>query len=285
MENATKALLIAAAVLLAIMVISLLVTMYNQIASKYQQEQELIAIDQLEQFNRQFENYNRDSLRGNELISFMNKIIDYNASQSYEVDTGYERIRVTIDLKGLVDEFKYELDSSRYGNRNALIIDSITNTTGGGNNYANDKKLIAITGTSSQLINEAKGIGFDDITDTQLQQLQSKISSVIIDENSETDRAILNRYYRANILEDLLGWDDLKDNLDDTTWKSQSADISDKIEGIKNITNQYYQYTQFKRALFDCTDVEYDSETNRIVRMDFEVQSESVNGVETVVFD
>ena len=82
MENATKALLIAAGVLLAMMLISLLVMGYNRISSYYEQKHELIMAEQLDKFNKEFQNYNRSDIRGNELISLMNKVIDYNVSQA-----------------------------------------------------------------------------------------------------------------------------------------------------------------------------------------------------------
>jgi len=294
MENATKALIIAAAVLFAIMILTLLVAMYNQISSHYQQEHELMEIEQLEKFNRQFENYNRQNLRGNELISLMNKIIDYNANRSYDVDEGYKRILVNIDLKGLEGQLRFEISENEwYDEINELIPDDgkITNATGDGDNYFNDRQLVAITGTSNEMIKEAEWVGFDGvsyplITDTKLQQLQSKISNIIIDEDSTEDRAVLNRYYRANILEDLLGWNIEMSSVESMEGKYITSESdSEKMEKIKYITNQYYQYVQFKRVMFDCKNVIYDSETNRIVKMEFEVQTKTEGENEVIVFD
>lgn len=45
-----------------------------------------------------------------------------------------------------------------------------------------------------------------------------------------------------------------------------------KIDTIKNIVSQYYQYTQFKRAQFECKEVKIDTETRRVVEMNFEVK-------------
>ena len=46
----------------------------------------------------------------------------------------------------------------------------------------------------------------------------------------------------------------------------------DKINTIKNIVSQYYQYTQFKRAQFECKEVKVDTGTKRVVEMNFEVK-------------
>lgn len=59
----------------------------------------------------------------------------------------------------------------------------------------------------------------------------------------------------------------------------------EKIKIIKNIVSQYYQYTQFKRALFECTDVNMDNETKRVVEMNFKVKTKKQNDTEVVQFD
>lgn len=159
MENATKALLIAAGILLTVMLISLLVIGYNQISSYYRQNEEILTAEQLNKFNKQFQNYNRGDIRGNELISLMNKVIDYNVSQSYQEGTNYKPIKVTIKItddsdNSLLDSFKYETNSAPATSQGDILSSAIIeNTTA--NNQANDKKLIAITDVPNNLINNA----------------------------------------------------------------------------------------------------------------------------------
>ena len=43
----------------------------------------------------------------------------------------------------------------------------------------------------------------------------------------------------------------------------------DGIDKIQGDTKTYYQYTQFKRTYFNCTGVEYNDETGRIISMTF----------------
>ena len=52
MENLSKALLIAAGMLFTVMILSMLMITYNQVASHYQQQHELAVIDQTELFNK-----------------------------------------------------------------------------------------------------------------------------------------------------------------------------------------------------------------------------------------
>lgn len=43
-----------------------------------------------------------------------------------------------------------------------------------------------------------------------------------------------------------------------------------KDSTIRNEIYTYYEYVQFKRARFDCTNVEYNQKTGRLVRMEFQ---------------
>ena len=43
-----------------------------------------------------------------------------------------------------------------------------------------------------------------------------------------------------------------------------------KLQSLKESVYKYYEYVQFKRARFDCTNVEYDQVTGRIIKMEFE---------------
>ncbi len=67
MENATKALLIAAGVLIAMMILSMGVYLYYSIGSYVERSQEQIAQQELDKFNTQFYNYQSDE---NEKFSF-----------------------------------------------------------------------------------------------------------------------------------------------------------------------------------------------------------------------
>lgn len=278
MENASKALLIAAGMFFAILIVSLLVVFYNQISSYYSQKHEATMIEQSTKFNARFENFNRDNIRGSDLISLMNKIIDYNATESYFEGTGYERIRVTITLgnEDVLEGFK----SGYEGKRNQYLMSSvITNTTG--DNWESDKKLIAITNTPSDMCQEASNASLTMITDKKLQLLALKIYNIFVTDERKLEYAD-DRLYRAYVLENLLGKGIIE--VDEVTGIAK-GDSADKIEKIKEITIQYYQYMQFKRAKFDCTDVMYDTETNRIVEMNFRLQTKTENGKKIPVMD
>lgn len=289
MENITKALLMAAGMLLAVLILSLLVMAYNKLSGYYEQSQELLTAEQLDKFNKQFQNYaGRKDIRGNELISLMNKIIDYNASESYQVGTNYEPIKVKITIGGndVINAFKYE--TSDFGNE--FIKPVIQNTVDGINNQANDQDLIAITDTPDKARGIANGVGITNLTDTQLQKLTMEISNILIDETSIDNSSNEYRRLRAISLRNIL-------KLDIGTNASNSIRLNDKnyttisggekIEAIKQIVSIYYQYTQFKRAYFSCPEsgITYNSQTGRVVGMEFEVQTKEQNGQIVVQFD
>ena len=286
MENLTKALLIAAGMLFTIMILSMLMITYNQIASHYQQKHELAVIEQTEIFNKEFENYNRSYIRGNELISLMNKIIDYNASQSYREDVGSKRILVTIKLPTSNDI----LEKSFVIGDTKLIIDQTITNTKAGNKYDNDKELIKITGVGPELIGELNTKFGITITEEKLQKLSADVSNIVLDENDENDPGEYSkRFERARLLKYILGVNIVtadsgtsNEIVIDNETGITSPISEDKMKSIKRIAAKYYQYTQFKRACFECTDVKYDVETKRIVEMNFEMQVDENNNI---IFD
>lgn len=258
MENATKALLISAGIMLAVMIISLMLVIYNQISSYYAAQHEEKEIEQLKDFNEIFENYHRDKIRGSDMISLMNRIIDYNERQAYEENKQYPRMRVTIDLGSHIDEFKFPGDLTT---PNVLPVGGVITNKTAGDQRTEDKKLIAVTEIENVL--RSNNAAFN-LTSTKLQQLSADISNIVIDSVYETEDSVTAdniREKRQNILKSILG---------------RTTDFNaQEINTLKDIACQYYEFTQFKRALFNCTEVIYDQATGRICEMNFEVYTKN----------
>ena len=86
MDNASKALRIAGAVLLGLMVTSLLLFAYNT-WTKYQKTNlETIQNQQATKFNATFDVYNKKALRGSDLVSLGNKLNSTNRAMAGEPD-------------------------------------------------------------------------------------------------------------------------------------------------------------------------------------------------------
>lgn len=256
MENATKALLIAAGILLIIMIISAMVIFWDEMAGYFTEKHEATMLEQLVEFNNKFSNYNGKTIRGNELISIMNRIIDYNSYQSDML--GYEPIEITVDLKGHHGEMKYRNETGG----NTLITNSIIHNDGG----TNDNYIKRISETSSRL---SSNLG---ISDVKLQKLSAQIDSIVDDDVVDARSNEDYKKYRAQLLTRILGYD---------------VEINDsRINKIKEATYQYYQFTQFKRAMFKCKSITYNQDDNgRINGMTFEVVLETDASGEHIKFD
>ena len=82
MENASKALIMAGGILITILVVSLLVLFWNQVSDYKKTSSDAEKEAQLSTFNEQFTQYARTDLRGVDLISLVNKVINYNSKNT-----------------------------------------------------------------------------------------------------------------------------------------------------------------------------------------------------------
>ncbi len=110
MENASKALIMAGGILIALLVIGALVLMFNQLSYYQRTETDSEKTQQLADFNKEYLKYTYDDIKGYELISLVNKVIDYNIKENVGNSVDYtKKITVVINMK----EFK-----SKYGVKN-----------------------------------------------------------------------------------------------------------------------------------------------------------------------
>ena len=80
MENATKALLIAAAILIAILVISLGLVAYNMAAQQMQSADMTEA--ELTQFNGKFQAYEDTNATANDVNAMLNTVLTHNSAEA-----------------------------------------------------------------------------------------------------------------------------------------------------------------------------------------------------------
>ncbi len=96
MENASKALIIAGSVLIAMIVLSVLVWGWNRVSSYYKAEEDAETVQQIYQKNKELESYNKQVIRGYELRSLYNLIDDMNTR--YSEEQGYQPITAQLKL-------------------------------------------------------------------------------------------------------------------------------------------------------------------------------------------
>lgn len=78
MENASKALLIAGGILIAIILISIFISMYNNMSSFQKNQEQKKEMDQLAAFNAEFEAFDKKVMYGTDVITLANKVQNNN---------------------------------------------------------------------------------------------------------------------------------------------------------------------------------------------------------------
>lgn len=88
----------AGGMLLAILIVSLLIYAWS-LFSKYQSSQdELIEIEDTAKFNEQFTNYQRSNVKGYDILSLANKVVDYNYRKSNDAEAKNDEKYVPITI-------------------------------------------------------------------------------------------------------------------------------------------------------------------------------------------
>ena len=97
MENASKALIMAASVLIAIVIISAFVLMMSNLTSYQESSYQSNLSAQIAEFNNQYTTYERTDIRGSDMISLMNKVLDYNTR--YTGEENFTKMKITVKMK------------------------------------------------------------------------------------------------------------------------------------------------------------------------------------------
>lgn len=124
MENASKALLMAGGILIALLIIGALLLMFNQIGDYEKGQQSNEKTSQLAQFNSDFERYTDDNgINGTDIISLINKVIDYNkkASNGGVTNSVDYSITMSITVSGL-DNFNKKYAYDKQNDSDSLFI-------------------------------------------------------------------------------------------------------------------------------------------------------------------
>lgn len=105
MENASKALIMAGGVLIALIILGALILMFNSLSAYQDSTDENLKEAQIVEFNSQYSTYDRNDVRGSDLYSLLNRAVDYNERKSYKGTVGkeisYEPIEIMFTLKDI----------------------------------------------------------------------------------------------------------------------------------------------------------------------------------------
>lgn len=125
MENASKALLIAGGILISLLVVGALLLMINQLSYYQKSNSDELKDSQLLEFNRQFDQYTYSDIQGYELLTLINKVIDYNQKTPIGNSVDYSK-KITITITGLNKFNEKYAYSDQPNNKKLFQADSYT---------------------------------------------------------------------------------------------------------------------------------------------------------------
>lgn len=259
MENATKALLIAAGVLIGIIILSMLVLGYNQISNYYQQQSDNLNLRQIIELNKKFTNYDGKTIRGNEMLSVINSVVDYNNWVKENANEGYSEIQLTVNF----DIAKSDTRWNSFHIEESTSYDYIFPNNSPITN-SNMKKISSRKNELFDSFNKLAKDGFIQssvVSESNLQLLSSNVHTIrdwIT--RSKQDTTSMTEKQKENYDENNIKTAKLLDKILKTNFTSNDASetqrkmISEKnkIIEIEKIAAEYYELTQFKRAYFIC---------------------------------
>lgn len=154
MENASKALVMAGSVLIALMIIGALLLMFNNLSSYQETDIQTTREAQVIEFNNQYETYNRKNVRGSDLYSLLSRVIDYNKRKSTQgtgKDEGqslaYEPMTIVVEIGNDISDFY----ASNTISMNHIIEKSYTQSGGTNAEHGFEKTYSEITKIEEKL--------------------------------------------------------------------------------------------------------------------------------------
>ena len=247
MGNASKALIMAASVLIAIVIVSAFILMMSNLKNHQEASYKSNLSSQIAEFNNQYTTYERKDIRGSDMISLMNKVLDYNTRHAKE--KGFLKMNITINMNGHKKELAFD-------NVNRIVrLDE----------YTQDNIYLIIGQPKLNTINNS-GMVNGEISNNEIRKIenkyQQKYCNQLASEISNIQTIAESKIYKT-ITEKNRAFDEEK-------ILPNSADSYGGVNKIYQDALKYYEYIQFKRAYFDCVGKpEYDKDTGRILKMEF----------------
>ncbi len=115
MENASKALLMAGGILISLLVIGALVLMFNQIGDYEKGNQGIKKTSEIAEFNIDFIRYTEGNIKGVDIISLANKVINFNSKNGILNSIDYSK-KITLNID--VNDFSKLFGSNSYEIKN-----------------------------------------------------------------------------------------------------------------------------------------------------------------------
>lgn len=263
--NMSKALMMVGGVVIAIIIISVLTLFIRKIAPLQQQLEDIEALEQTAEFNKQYEVYNKSLMLGVDLISVINKAASNN--KAYIDAYGVEDyiiynylINIEFNLKNNLEETLevYYIDESG----NEEICRDITKLNELKANGYYDEIFLALEKNRDEEIENKNSLWERDI----VIKLNSGIYKLLPNEkeNYDKDFEYCTSDIYNNIIVNAIELRQIVKNL------SVQAIPNDLKKGVW--TKAVYNTSAYnlKTKKFKCTSVENSSQTGRIIKMTFQ---------------
>ncbi len=289
MENASRALIMAGGVLLVMLIVALLLFSRGRIEEFYSKDEKLIDIEDISKFNLQFTNYEKRDVYGYEIISLANKVADYNMRFSNvanaQNDEKYTPITMTVSLDGKSEKLSVGDVIDEKGNN--LTAGFGRNFFGSYNASNNPMVQSSVRNDIIAIIEQATQIETFYRDSTTASKLAKSINTLILSkEQLEYNYKYREMPYIQSKTNAIMTYNRIVGNSENQIeYKSEDIDynqgtgvekyVNDKYEELINTLKdkanvmKYYEYYQFKKGIFKCTNIEYDSTSNRVKTIDF----------------
>ena len=170
MENASKALLIAGGILISVLILSVCIMVYNNMTSLSNSNQKILEAEQLAKYNMEWESYNRDNLRGADVISIYNKAMDVNEKYKKQEGIDYDMITVCFKLKNEVEqeieEWEWDTQQKQYKKIKSKIKTPLTDNkvykTSNNSDLSKIKEFMTTTDENNEYTIEILGSSTDN---------------------------------------------------------------------------------------------------------------------------
>ena len=236
MENASKALIMAASVLLSVLIIGMLVFFYKNVIELKRTEAVSEETKKIYEYNKKMEMFNRDGLYGSELLSLANLIEDYNRTQ-HELKE-YEKIELQVAIKKIPSAYYFK--------------------------KTNYNSYIELTKIVNQLSNDIKVL-----ETTKLNKLYNnvKIKNILKNANISVNLNKLNNNKYSNLTLEKIS--NMRENEKQIIFQNDNdalyvaSILADFYSNIKT------EFTQFKNKKFQQPKTEYNKNNSIITKMTF----------------
>lgn len=250
--------------LIAILIVTLLVFIWGKFSEYQSSKDELANIENVAKFNEQFANYDRNNVQGYELISLINKILDYNKRYSSATgntnDIQYSPIIITINMGGKRNDLI--VNDGHHGSQNLLFESDEYVENPNGSLALRDlikeiRELEEKYGGADNATRIAKN--YNNLFPKKPGDIDVSSSSDI----SEAYNAV--RKYNTFVKDSVYTVSDIPNVMMNKYKEMYVAE--------EEYVYKCYEYMQFKRLYFKSKGIKYNDQTSRIEQMKFEATS------------